>query len=109
MAIKANIVVDQGSDFTTAIKIRGEDGGNVDLVGFSAEGQMRRTYSSASAVSFSITINTTTSELLVSLSSEVTTGLTPGRYVYDIELLTSEGVTTRIVEGIVTVTPQVTR
>jgi hypothetical protein len=109
MAIKANLVIDQGSDFTTNIQLRDEAEQYVDLEGFSARGQLRKTYSSSNAVDFTVEIILPTSELFIALSSAQTANLTSGRYVYDIELTTRSGVLTRIVEGIVTVTPEVTR
>jgi hypothetical protein len=38
-----------------------------------------------------------------------TASLTPGRYVYDVIITSSANVVTRVVEGIVTVLPSVTR
>jgi hypothetical protein len=38
-----------------------------------------------------------------------TANLTPGRYVYDLLLTSGAGVKTRVIEGIVTVMPSVTR
>jgi hypothetical protein len=43
------------------------------------------------------------------MASEVTANIKPGRYVYDILMMDTTDVTIRIMEGIVTVTPQVTR
>jgi hypothetical protein len=33
----------------------------------------------------------------------------PGRYLYDVEITSSEGEVSRVVEGVVTVTPGITR
>jgi hypothetical protein len=38
-----------------------------------------------------------------------TSSITAGRYVYDLEVTDTNNVISRLVEGIVTVTPQVTR
>jgi len=46
---------------------------------------------------------------LLALTDTQTANLTAGRYVYDVVLTDSANVTSRIVEGIVTVTPRVTR
>jgi hypothetical protein len=43
------------------------------------------------------------------LSKTVTNAIEAGRYVYDVELTSSGDKTTRLVEGIATVTPQVTK
>jgi hypothetical protein len=46
--------------------------------------------------------------ITLGLTANQTSNLVAGRYVYDVEL-TEGGEVSRIVEGIVTVTPQVTR
>jgi hypothetical protein len=43
------------------------------------------------------------------MNAVTSANVTPGRYVYDCELTSSSNVVSRLVEGIVTVTPQVTR
>jgi len=70
---------------------------------------MRKWYTSSSAAAvFATNVNTSNGTLTLSLTSEETSGLVAGRYVYDVEIQNNTSVT-RILEGIVTVTPQVTR
>jgi hypothetical protein len=70
---------------------------------------MRKTYSSSNAYAFSASGNNS-GVLVLSMNTTVTGTITAGRYVYDIELKsTANNEITRIIEGIVTVTPQVTR
>lgn len=108
MAIKANIIIDQGADFSTNIRVTDEDGVAIDLEGYTGEAQMRKWYTSLSAINFDVTLNNST--VTLSLSSSDTANLVPGRYVYDVELTNaSSNVISRILEGIVTVTPNVTR
>jgi len=45
----------------------------------------------------------------MAMSAANTANLTPGRYVYDVEIEDASGDVTRIFEGIVTVLPNVTR
>ena len=46
----------------------------------------------------------------VELSASQSEAIPPGRYLYDIEITnTSGGAKTRVIEGIVTVTPQITK
>ena len=72
---------------------------------------MRRSYYTTSNVAFTCSIdNPTGGEVILSLTSSQTTGLRAGRYVYDVELVNSNTLAVeRIVEGIVTVYPEVTR
>lgn len=109
MATKANLVIDQGSTFTTDLTMTDDSGNVIDLAGYVANSQMRKWYTSSNATAtFTTSINTTTGVITLSLTADQTSSLTSGRYVYDVEI--SDGsVVSRIVEGIVTVTPQVTR
>ena len=46
----------------------------------------------------------------IQLTSSESGGIAPGRYLYDIEITqTSSGIKTRVIEGIVTITPQITQ
>jgi hypothetical protein len=107
MSAKANIVIDQGTTFTTEINLTDENGFPMNLVDYVANSQMRKWYTSAnpSAVFTTEIVNGT---ITLSLSANETANIAAGRYVYDVEL-TADNTVTRVVEGIVTVTPQVTR
>ncbi len=109
MAIKANIVVDQGSSFSTSINITDTSDTVIDLTGYTGAAQMRKHYTSSNSTPFVVNIMPADGEVRLSLTANTTTALVAGRYVYDVELTDSNGVVSRIVEGIVTVTPNVTR
>ena len=110
MATKANLVVDQGATYSTTLTLTDENGDGLDLTNTTAAAQIRKSYTSLTYTQFSTSINTASSEVLLSLTSNQTSNLVAGRYVYDVELTnTTSNTITRIVEGIVTVTPQVTR
>ena len=110
MAAKANIVVDQGTDFSTTITVRDTDGAVKDLSGHVGYGQIRKHYTSTTAVDFTIEFQTPRSggQVTLKLSRAQTSNMEAGRYVYDVELTDSIDIRTRLVEGILTVTPQVT-
>lgn len=107
MASKANLVIDQGSTYSVSISISNSDGDPLNITGYSSRAQLRKHYTSSNAVTFQTSLST--GEVGLSLTSAQTALLTPGRYVYDVELIDSSNNVTRIVEGIVTVTPEVTR
>lgn len=107
MSLKANLVVDQGSTFASSIELLDQNDEPINVTNFSARGQIRKHYSSTNAVSFTTGLSNGT--LVVSLTANQTADMVSGRYVYDIELIDDIGTVTRILEGIVTVTPEVTR
>ena len=109
MASKANLVIDQGSTFSTDLSLSDENGDGLVLNGYTANSQIRRWYTSTNAAAtFTTSINTVSSVITLTLTANQTSNLVSGRYVYDVEI--TDGVeVSRIVEGIVTVTPQVTR
>jgi hypothetical protein len=107
MATKANLVIDQGSTFASSIDILDDNDESVNLTGYSARGQIRKHYTSTNSVSFTTTLSN--GSLVISLTANQTANMVSGRYVYDLELIDPANTVLRILEGIVTVTPEVTR
>lgn len=109
MASKANLIIDQGTTFSTNLNLTDEYGDNLDLTSYSASSQMRKWYTSSNATAtFTATVNTELATITLSLTANQTGDIVAGRYVYDVEI--DNGTTvSRVVEGMVTVTPQVTR
>jgi hypothetical protein len=109
MAIKANIVIDQGTTFQTSINVTDDEENPVDLTEYSAAAQMRKHYTSSNAFSFTTSISPNLGIVTLSMTANTTNTITPGRYMYDCELTDPNGAVSRLIEGIVTVTPGVTR
>jgi hypothetical protein len=109
MAIKANIIVDQGSTFSTAINLTDDGDNPLDLSTYTGAAQFRKHYTSSNSVSFTVTLGGNTGILTIGLSANATANVTPGRFMYDVELTDSSNNITRVVEGIVTITPNITR
>jgi hypothetical protein len=109
MATKANLLIDQGSDFSTTITITDDEGLPVDLSEYTGAAQMRKHYTSAISYNFNVAVGSGDGTVTLSMTYAQTANIASGRYVYDCELLSSANVTSRILEGIVTVTPEVTR
>tara|TARA_B100000768_G_C11207216_1_gene344362 strand:+ start:74 stop:415 length:342 start_codon:yes stop_codon:yes gene_type:complete len=107
-----NLVIDQGSDFAINLTIK-ELGSAKDLTGYSARAQMRSTRTASSvAASFACTVLNPVGNGVVkmSLSNSVSSALTPGRYFYDLEIhTTNNAVVRRLIQGEVTLNPEVTR
>ena len=108
MAQKVNLIVDQGTTFSTSFTVNDDNGDPIDFTGYTGNSQIRKHYTSSNSVSFTVTANSS-GAVTLSLTSNATSNLVAGRYVYDVEMVSGGNVTSRIVEGVVTVTPQVTR
>lgn len=109
MAIKANLVIDQGTDFSARIDLVDGSNNPYNLTGFTAAAQMRKNYASETAYNFDVTNKGDLGQLFLSMNNTTTSQLEPGRYLYDVEITSSSGSISRVVEGIVTVTPGITR
>jgi hypothetical protein len=108
MAQKLNLIVDQGTTFATSFTVNDDAGNPIDFTNYTGYGQMRKHYTSTNAVAFTVTANSS-GGVTLELNSNTTNSIEAGRYVYDVELVAPANTTSRVVEGIVTVTPQVTR
>ena len=106
-----DLYIDQGTDFQTVFDLIADDGTPIDITGYSFAGQIKKSYYSSNAnASFTITvIDAANGNTVISLDSSNTANVFPGRYVYDIKMTDASSITTRILEGIVTFTPGVTR
>ena len=109
MATKANLTIDQGSTFNVTLDLTDENDTVIDLTGYSGVSQIRKTFTSLTGVSFAVAISAQYGTVTLSLTPAQTASLVAGRYVYDVELTSAGGTVSRIIEGIVTVTPQVTK
>ena len=109
MATRSDLFIDQGTDFTTVLTLTDEDGNPLNLANANSSGQIRKSYTSLTYTSFTTEINSISAEITLSLDAASTGDLEAGRYVYDVELVDAANSTTRIVEGVITIAPQVTR
>jgi len=109
------LFLEKGSDFTTSITLADANGDAYNLTNFTAKSQIRKSYYSANATATFVTsVNPTTGSITLSLDSMTSANIAAGRYVYDTILSVPGGVgqantVTRILEGVVDVSPRVTR
>lgn len=112
MAIYANLPIDQGTDFSSIINVTGADNLAFDLTGYTARGQIRKSYTSSTAVSFTCTVQNPAENgrIQLTLTSAQTAAMKPGRYLFDVEIIeTSTSAVSRVVQGQVEINPRVTR
>ena len=106
-----NLVIDQGSDFALDLVIK-EGGSALILANYSGRAQLRTSVDASSAsATFTVTVtNASNGALKMQLPAATSSGISAGQYVYDLEIYTSaDSIVKRIMQGDVTITPEVTR
>lgn len=110
MATIANIFIDQGANYSNIITVSGTNGSALDLTGYTVASQMRKSYSSSTAHNLNAAVyNAASGQVRMTLTAAQSEAIPPGRYLYDLEITSGSGAKTRVVEGVATVTPQITQ
>lgn len=109
MTIRTDLILDQGATFRVAIDLFDNNNDPIDTTNLEAAAYMRKHYTSSSFVEFDTEFVEETHELILSMDAIRTSNVVPGRYVYDVILMFEDGSIDRILEGIITVTPGVTK
>jgi hypothetical protein len=106
---KYDITIEQGSDFSLQLTVQA-GGVAKNLTGYSVRGQMRTTVDASTiAASFTGAIsNATGGVIIVSLPYTTTDDISPGMYLYDIELYTASSVQ-KLIKGSATVLGELTK
>jgi len=108
MAAIQNIVIDQGTTFSLLFNLTNADGTDKDLSSYTISSQLRKSYYTNTYTAFATDKVNLSGEITISLTATQTGDLKAGRYVYDVEI-ENEIETLRVLEGIITVTPEATR
>lgn len=112
-AADANLLIEQGSTFEISIQIFESDDTPRDLTGLTVNAQLRRNFRSRLATDFTVEITTPVDgEFKLKLTAQQTKVLRAGRYVYDVEVVddtVAPIVVARALQGIATVSPEVTK
>lgn len=107
----AELTLDQGTTFETTIDLTNDDGTALNVTNYIFSSQIRKSYYSSN-VTANLVVTVTSAangNVKMSLAAANTANIKAGRYLYDLKMTTPSGVTSRVVEGIITVTPQVSR
>lgn len=110
MATFLELYCDQGSDFSFTMDITNDDGSPMNVASQTFASSIRKSYYS-SRVTANLTVsvlNTANGNLILSMNSGTTANIKAGRYLYDLKMK-SGNTSTRIIEGIITVSPQITK
>ena len=121
MAVDSSIIVDftvdQGSDYNVPLLIQSNNV-NVDLTGYSAKMQLRKTYSGAVILTLSSTdgsITIANSIITLNFTNSITSAISfsgdvdSQDFVYDLEITNPSGKITRIRQGTLTLSREVTK
>jgi hypothetical protein len=110
MATISNLYVDAGSTYSNIITVSASNGQPLDLTGYTVASQMRKSYASSTVYNFTSSIyNASQGKVRLQLSNTQSEAIPAGRWLYDVEIRSPSGAVTRVVEGIVTVNPQITQ
>ena len=112
MASILNQVIDQGSTYSKSITVYENDGTTIqNLTGYTASSQLRKNYTSTAYTTILATIQTpaTNGVIVISLTAVQTAALKSGRYVYDLQITAADATVTRVIEGVITIRPEVTK
>ena len=107
---KYNFTLEQGTTFSREITVQ-ESGSAMNLTGYTGRMQMRSTHDASTiALTFTVAVsNAAQGKLQLTSTATQTASVQEGMYVYDLEIESGGAVVTRLMEGNVTVTPEVTR
>lgn len=110
MATISNLYVDAGADYSNIITVTATNGQPLDLTGYTVRSQLRKSFQSSTAYAFTASVfNAVNGQIRLQLTAVQSEAIPAGRWLYDVEITSSVGVKTRVVEGIVTVSPQITQ
>lgn len=113
-----DLTIDQGADWFWTIrwKVGSTQRSSIDknTTGFTARMQARETFSSATTV---LNLTSANGGIVVSsngvfsihATATQTSAIAPGKYVYDLEAIASNGTVTKLARGTIRVVPEVTR
>ena len=113
MAEYVELYIDQGSDFSTTVNLN-DDSTNLpqNVYGYTITSSLRRSLLSPNtAANLTCSVyDSANGEFLISLTAGQTANLRFGSYLFDVKVHDTLGATTtRLIEGVMFVTPSVTR
>ena len=105
-----NFILEQGATFTRTLTVK-ENNSAMNLTGYSVASKMRSTHDSSTvAGTFTCTISDAANgKITMAMTNSTTAAIEEGIYVYDLEITSGAGTVTRLMQGTVTVNPEVTR
>jgi len=110
-----NFVIEQGTTLTKTLIWKDSTGAAINLTGYTARMQVRQSVTSSvvllelTTTAGTITITPLTGTIVLSFPAATTAAITWRHGKYDLEMVASNGVVTRLIEGQIDISPEVTR
>lgn len=110
MSTEIELFIDQNADFRDDFVVRNLDGTPIDLTGVTvANAFAKRSYYVTEGVSLGVTVSgNTTGNMTITATSEITSSMKAGQWVWDATVVMPTGNIVRAAQGIVYVSPGVT-
>lgn len=112
MADVYSFSIDQGADFFLNVQYKDSAGTAINLTGYTAAMQFRAVASNVTALNLTsssgITITAATGTLAIHITAAQTATLAASLYQYELEITSSAGIITRLVQGVASVNAQLT-
>ena len=106
---KYDLVIDQGSDYSTTLTLT-KDGSAINLTNYTGRSHIRATRESSNYVAFNMTFpDRVAGQVTMTLPSATSSSMAAGSYVYSLEIESAAGAVTRLIEGSLTLTREITR
>lgn len=112
MAEFVELYVDQGADFSCLLNLTDDvTNQTLNVTNYQVSSQMKRSYYSSSPTANLICdiVSGPDGEITLSLPAANTANIKSGRYLFDVKITDLSGTISRVVEGIITVNPGITR
>lgn len=110
-----DILIEQGATFQLNLVYKDSNASPIDISGYTARMQVRRAYDAPTPLlnltteNGAITLGGAAGTIAVQAAAALTTDLPAKPAVYDLELISPGGVVTRLIRGVATITPEVTK
>lgn len=116
-----NTDLDQGATFSRTFEVTNSDGTAFDLTGYTFQAQLRKKPldTGTPVATFTCALGSPTNLVSITLTNLITDAIpvaanakdptATARFYYDLEITSPGGVVTRLVEGYIDVSPQVTK
>ncbi len=114
-AAQYDFEVEQGTTFSKSVQWKDANGNTINLNGYTARMQLRRSKTSptilveATTENGKLVVNGPGGAVTITFSAADTAQWSFSRAVYDLELISAGGIVTRLLEGSFTVSKEVTR